>query len=80
MANAVPVSKPLVTDPDTFSSPLDSVTVRLPFEGLKPLPAGQLIVNVPLKVWTRATGLLACRPRGLSVPELDQAFRQTTIC
>src|SRR5579863_3902725 len=49
MANTVPVSKPLLTDPETFSTPLDSETVRLPLDGLKPLPAGQLIVNVPLK-------------------------------
>ena len=49
MANAVPVSKPLVTVPDTFSRPLGLGHVRVPFEGLNPLLAGQLIVNVPLK-------------------------------
>ena len=29
--------------------PFESVTVRVPVDGLNPLPAGQLMVNVPLK-------------------------------
>jgi hypothetical protein len=125
--------KPLVIDPHTVSSPLASVTVRLSFDGFRPLPAGQLIVNVPVKFsalrlawpevdqrlldlhhagrvddlaresgagpalraavgghpgvagkaqvnWTRATGLLACRPRGLWGVALYEIFRLSEFC
>jgi hypothetical protein len=35
--------------PETFSIPFESVTLRVPVEGLNPLESGQLMVNVPLK-------------------------------
>lgn len=40
---------PLVTVPETVSTPFESVMLRLPLEGAKPLDAGQLMVNVPEK-------------------------------
>jgi hypothetical protein len=46
-ARAFPVRDGLVVL--RVTSPLTSVTIEVPPDGFRPLPAGQLIVNVPLK-------------------------------
>jgi len=48
-ARAFPFGQARALVPETFFMPFESVTLRVPVEGLNPLESGQLMVNVPLK-------------------------------
>ena len=48
-ARAFPFGQARALVPETFSMPFESVTLRVPVEGLNPLESGQLMVHVPLK-------------------------------